>query len=140
MATQYHESGQLPEGIVLAHTLHGRLDESVTHAYTAAHIGLDVQPAPYDGVPYYEDVLPKDGETKDDEPKVLTESDRPGDPDVAYRAEGREKRCWAKDDTCRGWAINNSLYCAVHSGVFRNPLGRKAWDPKFAEGDPEQES
>jgi len=119
MATQYHESGQLPEGIVLAHTLHGRPDESITHAHVAAHIGLDVEPAPYDGIPYYGDQLPEEPK-----PAPLVLSDRPGEPDIAYRAEGRDKRCWAKDDTCMGWAMTNSQFCSAHAGVFRNNLHR----------------
>lgn len=118
MATHYHESGQLPEGVVLAHTLHGRPDESVTNAYVSSMAGVDVQPAPYDGIPYYADVIVVTDEP-DDEPKTLVQSERPGDPDVAYRAEGRDKRCWAKDDTCMGWAINGSQFCAAHAGVFK---------------------
>lgn len=117
MATQYHESGQLPDGIVLAHTLHGRPDESVTHAYTAPHAGLDVQPAPYDGIPYYED---RDAPTSAvPVPVELDELPKP-------RAEGREKRCTAKDDTCMGWAIASGELCAAHAGVFKpkTPGGR----------------
>lgn len=142
MATQYHESGQLPEGVVLAHTLHGRPDESVTNAHVAAHAGIEVQPAPYDGIPYYGDLL-----TEPPKPQpVLRVSDRPGEPAVSNRGPERDKRCWAKGDTCMGWAINNSSYCAAHAGVFRNPIGRHAWDdtlPPFepsVEGDTAEQS
>lgn len=117
MATQYHESGQLPEGIVLAHTLHGRPDESITNAYVAAPNGIEVIQAPYDGIPYYESGEPTAHIT---EPVVeLEELPQP-------RAEGRDKRCHAKDDTCMGWAIGGSEFCAAHAGVFRpkTPGGR----------------
>jgi hypothetical protein len=120
MATQYHESGQLPDGIVVAHTLHGRPDESITHAYTAEHAGIEVIPAPYDGIPWYGDEL-------DEAP--------PDHVAIPERAPERDKRCAAKNDTCMGWAIHGSEFCSAHAGVFRNPLGRRAWDPKFEEDE-----
>jgi hypothetical protein len=135
MATQYHESGQLPEGIVLAHTLYGRPDESVTNAFVASMAGVGVQPAPYDGIPYYEDDEPTAHMVV---PEPLPELPKP-------RAEDRDKRCHAKDDTCMGWAIGGSEFCAAHAGVFKpkTPGGRgtKQWPTsETTEGDPEQQA
>jgi ribosomal protein S3 len=110
MATQYHESGQLPEGVVLAHTLHGRVDQTITHAHTAGHLGVEVVQAPYDGIPYYEDA---------NEPTVALVVPQELDELPKPRAEGREKRCTAKDDTCMGWAIGGHDLCAAHAGVFK---------------------
>jgi hypothetical protein len=98
MATNYQEPGQLPEGVALAHTLHGQPDDSVTHAHTASPHGRGVQPAPDSGIRYYEDDPPHVG---------------------SHRAVDRLKRCMAKDDTCMGWQISNSEFCAAHAGVFK---------------------
>lgn len=119
MATQYHESGQLPDGIVVAHTLHGEPDQSVTHAYTAMAAGLELVPAPYSGIPYY----------LDDEPTAHMVVPEPLDELPQPRADGREKRCHAKDDTCMGWAIGQGEFCAVHAGVLKpkTPGGRGGW-------------
>jgi len=126
MATQYlivEDGASLPDGIVLAHTLHGEPANQFVPAHAAPHGAALVMPVGEDGIAYDEDA------------PVAVPYYEP-----VVRPPEREKRCHAKDDTCKGWAIGGSEFCAVHAGVFRNPLGRKAWDPKFAaEGDPEQQ-
>lgn len=128
MATQYHETGQLPEGVVLAHTLYGQPDTSVTHAHTAAPHGVPVIQAPYDGIPYYED---------DDLPpeEVVEEAE-------TLRPAARDRRCMAKNDTCMGWAIKGGEFCAAHAGVFKpkTPGGRggeapEGWDANYGQTD-----
>lgn len=120
MATQYHESGQLPDGLVLAHTVHGEPDHTVTHAYTAtAAAGVELIPAPYSGIPYY----------LDDEPTAHMVVPEPLDELPQPRAEGRERKCVAKDDTCSRWAMKGTDLCAAHGGVLRpkTPGGRGGW-------------
>jgi hypothetical protein len=92
MATNYLEPGQLPDGVVLAHTLYGEPDSTVTHAYTAMTQAGIIQLAPDSGIPYYED---------------------DGSPDP------RAKRCIGNDNTCMGWRITNSELCAAHAGLWR---------------------
>lgn len=31
----------------------------------------------------------------------------------------RDKKCRAKDDTCNGWRITDSDFCAYHAGKFK---------------------
>lgn len=100
MATNYligEDGASLPDGIVLQHTLHGEPDRTVTHAYTASGSeGVRLVPAT-DGVEYVPSPMAQ--------PKPLV---APVDP--------RAKRCKAKDDTCMGWRINESDFCAAHAG------------------------
>jgi hypothetical protein len=110
MATQYHEPGQLPDGVVLAHTLYGEPDTRVTHVHTAQSSMGGVQVAPEgSGVPYIGDAAAN------------------ADHSPPQRPAEREKRCMAKDDTCMGWRITDSEFCAAHAGVFKGP-GRE--DPE----------
>ena len=103
MATNYLEPGHLPDGVVLAHTLYGQPDTTVTHAYTAMSTAGTVQPAPDSGIPYYLDEPPETPETP---------------PELPPAASDRSKRCKANDDTCNGWRIRDSELCAAHAGVF----------------------
>jgi hypothetical protein len=100
MATQYHEPGQHPEGMVLAHTLYGEPDRSVTHVHTAQSSMGAVQVAPEgSGVPYIGDAAANADHSQDTVPSA-----------------DRAKRCAAKDDTCMGWRISDSEFCAAHAG------------------------
>ena len=161
MATQYQQPGQLPEGVVLAHTLYGEPDHTVTHAHTAGN----VEPAFDDGVEwigfgFHEQVLEPPPELIGPEPEPEPEpGPEPEEPFVEPSHEElvgqvmvvsedvllpitprpepepvrppsaidptepeseRAKRCKAKNDTCRGWKIKDSDYCAAHSGLL-NP-------------------
>jgi hypothetical protein len=104
MATQYligEDGAPLPEGIVLAHTVHGQPDHSVNHAWAVTNPDLGaVQPSPDPGMPYIGDAAANG-----------PHEDLP-DP--------RAKRCRAKDDTCMGWRISNSDFCAAHAGLMYN--------------------
>ncbi len=119
MATNYLEPGQLPDGMVLAHTLHGRPDQSVQHAHTTALAdGTELIQAPYSGNPYRPPARPapvSPPETVEPELVEMT----PFEDVPEQRAPGRDKRCHAREDTCMGWAIRDSPYCAAHAGVFR---------------------
>jgi hypothetical protein len=106
MATQYHEPGQLPDGVVLAHTVNGEPDTHVTHVHTAHSSMGAVQVAPEgSGVPYIGDLYAN---------RVTAEA-----ADAEPAPTDRTKRCTAKDDTCMGWRINGSDLCAAHAGVFK---------------------
>lgn len=118
MATQYliGESGaSLPDGIVLAHTLHGEPDATVTHAYTAAPGGLKLVPVGETGVAYSGDRVQLAEDRAAPDPAVVTSMVTVPD----ERDPTRAKRCHAKDDTCMGWAIKDSFYCAAHAGVWQ---------------------
>jgi hypothetical protein len=109
MATQYliGESGEpLPDGIVLAHTLYGEPANLAALDHTMGRGGLAVIPVGEDGIPYVG-------------PKPAT-----SDPD---RLPGREKRCIAKGDSCMGYHMVDSEFCAAHAGLFKGP-GRE--DPE----------
>lgn len=147
MATQYQEPGQLPEGIVVAHTLYGRPDESITHAHTAtAAAGVELIPVLDDGIPYYldrpaveeratPDLAPEpepgvsESETPDDDPFYDEDDDEDEDVEPERPAE-RAKRCMAKNDTCMGWAMTGGTLCAAHAGVWKpHRLRQEPFEP-----------
>ena len=103
MATNYliGEDGKaLPDGIVLQHTLYGEPDRSVTHAWTASGAaGVELVPV-VDGVEYV--------------PSPMAQPQMPVAP--LPPVDERAKRCKAKDDTCMGWRISDSDFCAAHAG------------------------
>jgi hypothetical protein len=106
MATNYlmgADGATLPDGIAIAHTLYGEPDATVTHAYTASGAaGVQLVPSS-DGVEYVDPDAPVA------QPAAARDEPRPVE---------RAKRCIAKDDTCMGWRIKESSYCAAHAGVF----------------------
>jgi len=120
MATQYHEPGGLPEGVVLQHTLYGEPHTQTTHAHTAAglHSGA-VQPAPDDGVPWNGvQATPESSAAALEVAQQSVTLPEPVDTE-ALRGPERAKRCHAKDDTCRGWKMTDSDYCAAHTASMR---------------------
>ena len=128
MATQYlivEDGASLPDGIVLAHTLHGEPANQFLPAHAAPHGAALVIPVGEDGIAYDEAV-----------PVVVPYVER------VERPPEREKRCTAKDDTCMGWAIGGYDLCAAHAGVFKPKTpgghGSRA-STELAEGDPEQQ-
>lgn len=124
MATQYLEPGQHPEGVVLQHTLYGRPDESVTNAWNAPSTMGTVQVAPEgSGVPYI----------GDEAANAPTTTETVNGKIVLARSPEREKRCLAKDDTCMGWRISDSDFCAAHAGKLYDRWERARQE---AEADP----
>lgn len=119
MATQYvmgTDGAKMPDGIVLAHTLHGEPDRTVTHAHTAnaAH-GVAVVPVGDDGIAYkgdprYELVVP-------------VPVPEQGGSDESEDKPDRSKRCVANNNTCNGWRIKDSDLCSGHAGKLRRPSG-----------------
>lgn len=127
MATQYllgEDGARLPQGIVLAHTVYGEPDTNVTNAHSAPVGGVGVIPVGDDGIEYMGDrvvrLAPVSEAETPEEPEP--EPDLPEEPFVTAavsESPNRAKRCAAKDDTCMGWRIKGSEFCAAHAGVFR---------------------
>jgi hypothetical protein len=112
MATQYligEDGARLPEGIVVAHTLHGEPHPNVTNAYA---IG-DVIPVGDDGIGWIGDQAVQLAPEKS--PAVEAQPEPVSEPETVRPTE-RDKRCIAKGDTCMGWAMKDSQYCAAHAG------------------------
>ena len=79
-----------PAGAQLAHTHWGEPKTDTQMALTVSGLGEGVEPAPW-GVPY-----------------------TGPDPTI-----DRAKKCKANDDTCNGWRLKDSEYCAGHAGVLK---------------------
>ena len=110
----------IPDGVVLAHTVHGEPQNQYMHAHMIP-VGteqLGVQSVDFSHIPW-------DG-TLPEEPPVVPQPEPPRpvpepepvvpEPVPTIRAAGRDKKCHAKDDTCNGWAINGSDFCSGHAG------------------------
>jgi len=80
-----------PAGAVIAHTYSGEPKSDTALEVTRSPHGT-VEPAVF-GIPY--------------EPPYV-----PPPPD-------RAKKCRAKDDTCNGWRISDSDFCAFHAGKLK---------------------
>ena len=116
----------IPDGVVLAHTVHGEPQNQYMHAHMVPvgteRLGVqsvDFSHIPWDGtLPEEPPVVPPPEPVVPVEPRD-TPRDNRDDPilePASARAAGREKKCHAKDDTCNGWAINGSDFCSGHAG------------------------
>lgn len=114
----------LPDGVAVQHTLYGQPDFVITHTQASNYHGQAVVQAPDDGVPYYLDrpvvelvqeaPVPSLG-TEDDLPTVISTVE-----EFPSRAPGREKRCIAREDTCRAFHIKDSEYCYLHANEAKS--------------------
>ena len=98
-----------PTGAVHAYTMYGAPKEDTAFLLTTSMEGSSVAPAT-GGVEYQPPPPP------------------PPPPD-------RAKKCRAKDDTCNGWRIHDSDFCAFHAGVHM----KKGPSTVLPEGDPEEQ-
>jgi len=120
VATQYvmgQDGVALPNGVIHAHQVHGEPANQTAPAYSIGLNGEAVRPVGETGIGF--EVVPEPPPPVVDADGVIRVAPKPN----------RDNKCRAKDDTCNGWAISGSSYCAAHAGKLRRAA------PSLAEGE-----